>query len=72
MTASVRLSRKKAPIKTMGTKKKIVRGEYAFWYMTMISDQPSSVMHWKTLSRAQKMLSKLVTSLFGLSVAFPQ
>ena len=40
--------------------------------MTIISDQPSRVMHWNTLSRAQKILSKLVTSLLGLSVILPQ
>ena len=62
MTAKFKLRRKKAPRNTNGTKKRIINGLYAIWYMTIISDHPSMVTHWNTLRSAQKMLSKLVTS----------
>ena len=41
-------------------------------YMTITTDHPSRLMHWNTLSSAQKMLSKLVTSQFGFRVFLPQ
>eukprot|EP00359_Climacostomum_virens_P007767 CAMPEP_0204907576 /NCGR_PEP_ID=MMETSP1397-20131031/6695_1 /ASSEMBLY_ACC=CAM_ASM_000891 /TAXON_ID=49980 /ORGANISM="Climacostomum Climacostomum virens, Strain Stock W-24" /LENGTH=74 /DNA_ID=CAMNT_0052076775 /DNA_START=30 /DNA_END=254 /DNA_ORIENTATION=+ len=52
MTASVRLSRKKAPINTRGTKYKTTAKLRAFCMKIMIIVHPSSVTHWNTAKKA--------------------
>jgi hypothetical protein len=60
MTASVRLRRKKAPMNTIGTKKRRERILNALYIYTMITLHPSNVTLWKMIKREKKMLSKLV------------
>ena len=61
ITASVRLSRKKAPIMTSGTKKMTALTFIAFQSESMMKPQPYSVTHWNTVIMELKILSKLFT-----------
>jgi len=50
---------------TISKKKIIAKSEKVIWYITMLSDHPSKVMHWNTASSPYRRLSKFVTLLFG-------
>ncbi len=66
ITASVRLRRKKAPMKTSGTKKMVDVTEDDFHRLSMIVPHPSKVTHWNIVIRELKILSKLLTPPSGL------
>ena len=65
ITASSKLTRKKAPIKTIGRKRMKAKSVKLIWNWIMMSDHPSKVMHWNTTSNANIRLSKFVTPKFG-------
>ena len=48
-----------------------MKPEKALTRLSMIGNQPSSVVTWKTISRELPMLSKLVTPQLGLLNIFP-
>jgi hypothetical protein len=52
MTASVRLSKKNAPMNTSGIKYATVNGENACWVMVMVEVHPSSVTEVKMAMKA--------------------
>mmetsp|Transcript_32112 Transcript_32112/g.79365 ORF Transcript_32112/g.79365 Transcript_32112/m.79365 type:complete len:266 (-) Transcript_32112:1285-2082(-) len=60
ITASARLSRKNPPMNTSRMKYTTDQPVTASMHMYMMGVHPSSVMHWKMVSQAYAMLSKLV------------